>query len=91
MNMTEKSKASKPAAPNQHLNGETKQRTSLPKEIGLLVLSVAVILAALFFLRQSDDGEFVDHSVWSEVYMPEKHGIGVIAKKNISVRPFVSV
>jgi hypothetical protein len=92
-NMAKKSKSSKPAAPSlKHPNEGGKQSSTwLSKEIGLLLLSVAVILAALFFLRQSDDGELMDRSVWSEVYMPEKHGIGVIAKKNISVRPFVYV
>jgi hypothetical protein len=87
--MAQKSKSSKPSAPSQHPNKTTKRSTWLPKETGLLLLSVAVILAALFFLGQSKDNEFVDYSIWSEVYMPGKNGIGVIAKRNISVRPFI--
>jgi hypothetical protein len=78
----------------RRVNTPTRERNEadwLPKEIGLFLLSVAVILAAIFFLPQSDNNDFVDHSVWSEVYIPGMHGIGVIARKNISVRPFVSV
>jgi hypothetical protein len=48
-------------------------------------LAVLLLLLVILFGDQSED-MYIDHSIWSEVYMPDKYGVGVVAKKNILVR-----
>jgi hypothetical protein len=75
-----KTKPSKPVVPRKI----SKWSTQSPKEIGLLLLSIAIVLLVVVYQQQPGD-VYIDHSIWSEVYMPDKHGIGVIAKRNLSV------
>jgi hypothetical protein len=65
--------------------GDKKQRIPPPKAAVFLLLSIAIVLVVVLFPQQSDDDVYFDKSIWSEVYMPEKFGVGVIAKRNISV------
>jgi hypothetical protein len=88
--MAKKAKSSRSVA-TRRTQHETKLNLWLTKEIGLLLLSVAVILVVFLFRQQSDGDAIIDHSIWSEVYMPDKYGVGVIAKRNISVSFYILI
>jgi hypothetical protein len=64
---------------------EMKRSVRLQKEIGLLLLSISILLCVVLYRQPSYDDAELDHSIWNEVYMPNKFGLGVIAKRNISV------
>ncbi len=51
-------------------------------------MPVVIGLVIAFLIKREQDFEgdvFIDHTLWKVVHMPAKHGIGVIAKRNISV------
>jgi hypothetical protein len=53
------------------------------------LLSIAILFLATQLQEDpTDDLYYVDESIWREVYMPEKYGYGVMAKKNISVSTY---
>jgi hypothetical protein len=53
--------------------------------MGLIVLLSVAILGTAIIFKDDPEDVYINQSVWSEVYMPDKHGVGIIAKKNISV------
>jgi hypothetical protein len=53
------------------------------KRIAVL-LAITVSIFAIWYADESED-TFVAHSIMSEVYMPDKFGYGMVAKRNISV------
>jgi hypothetical protein len=52
-----------------------------------ILFAIVLSISAIWLANEPEDA-YVDYSVYQEVYMPEKYGVGVVAKKNISVRHY---
>jgi hypothetical protein len=52
-----------------------------------VLLAIVLCISAIWLANESEDA-YVNYSAYQEVYMPEKYGVGVVAKKNISVRHY---